>query len=189
MSDNIKQYPISPAPLETIPSSESLSVQILPSPQDQKASLGANEDDNSLSEQLSSEKSGSIDEKQPRRKRSSFKHKLVVEAVSLDGTVECKLYCRAKTISFKFNRLDTKPSDIIQGMIKKDLLKEGPYTQLTEQLQQIIDSLKIEPDKIPECGKAAPTSYSSQKVKEFMLLNLYISNILAPQINLIYYYY
>lgn len=180
MPDNLKQYPISPAPLETIPSVESLTAQILPSPQELKAPPGANEDDTSLSEQLSSEKSASNDDKQLRRKRSTFKNKLVVEKVSLDGTVECKLFCRGKTISFKFNRLDTKPSDIIEGMIKKDLLKDGPYTQLTEQLQQIIDSLKIEPDKIPECGKAKPTTYNSQKVKKcFNLFDLTVVKTLS----------
>lgn len=165
MPDNLKQYPITPAPLETIPSVESLIIQNLQSPQDFKALPGGTEEDNSLSEQLSSEISASNDDKQTRRKRSSFKHKLVVEKVLPDGTVECKLFCRQKTISFKFNRMDTKPSDIIEGMIRKDLLKEGPYIQLTEQLQQIIDSLNIEPDKIPECGKAKPTTYNSQKVK------------------------
>lgn len=170
MFDNINQYPISPAHLETIPSSEYLSVQIPPSPQEGKPPPGSNEEDNSLSEQLSSEKSASNEDKQLKRKRSTFKHRLVVENVSVDGTVECKLYCRGKTISFKFNRLDTKPSDIIQGMIKKDLLKEGPYTQLTEQLQQIINSLKVEPDKIPECGKAITTNYNNQKVNQFILL-------------------
>lgn len=182
MSDNIKQYPMSPAPLETIPSSESLAVPVLPSPQEPKAPPGCNDDDNSLSEQLSSEKSASNDDKQPRRKRSSFKHKLVVEKVSLDGTVECKLYCRGKTISFKFNRLDTKPSDIIQGMIKKDLLKEGPYTQLTEQFQQIIDSLKIEPDKIPDCGIAVMTNYNNQKVNEFILLKQSVGSLIMKTV-------
>lgn len=170
MPENIKQYPMSPAPLETIPSVESLNIQIPQSPQDLKAPPGATEEDTSLSEQLSSEQSASTDDKQPKRKRSIFKNKLIVEKVFPDGTVESKLFCRAKTISFKFNRLDTKPSDIIEGMIKKDLLKEGPHTQLTEQLQQIIDSLKIEPNKIPDCGKARPTTYSGQKVNMFILV-------------------
>lgn len=174
MPENFKQYPMSPAPLESIPSVESLTAQILPSPQELKGPPGGTEEDTSLSEQLSSEISTSNDDKQPRRKRSSFKHKLVVEKVSPDGTVECKLFCRQKTISFKFNRLDTKPSDIIEGMIKKDLLKEGPHTQLTEQLQQIIDSLKIEPDKIPECGKAKPTSYNNQKVNKRLLVKIFL---------------
>lgn len=169
MRDNLKQYPIVPAPLETIPSAESLTTQIPLSPQEMQLPPGATEDDTSLSEHLGSEPLVSNDEKQSRRKRSSFKYKLIVDKVSLDGTVECKLYCRQKTISFKFNRMDTKPSDIIDGMIKSDLLKEGPYTQLREQLQQIMDSLKIEPDKIPECGKAKSTTYNSQKVNEFIL--------------------
>lgn len=175
MPENFKQYPKLPAPLETIPSVESLTTEIPSSPQELKALPGTNDDDTSLSEQLSSEKSASTDDKQPRRKRSVFKNKLVVDNVFVDGTVECKLFCRAKTISFKFNRLDTKPSDIIEGMIKKDLLKEGPHTQLTEQLQQIIDSLKIEPDKIPECGKAKPTTYNGQKVNMFFLVYCYTS--------------
>lgn len=46
--------------------------------------------------------------------------------------------------------------DIIDGMIKQDLLKEGPYIQLKDHLQEIIDQLKVEPDKIPDVVKGKP---------------------------------
>ncbi|KAJ8983505.1 hypothetical protein NQ317_005163, partial [Molorchus minor] len=118
--------------------------------------------DISTSEQVSSEISSSVDEK-PRRKRSSFKHQLIVDSVYPDGTVECQLLCKQKTISFKFNRLDTKPTDIVVGMIKQQLLKDGPHRQLTDLLQEVIDQLKIAPDRIPECAKAKPSGYVQKR--------------------------
>ncbi|VEN47518.1 unnamed protein product [Callosobruchus maculatus] len=144
------------APLETIPSVESLVSNIPASPTGQSLQETKSEDqDVSVSDQVSSE---SVEEKQhhsqrERRKRAALKHHLVVDKVYPDGTVECRLLCKQKTISFKFNRLDTKPSHILDGMIKQKLLKEGPHKQLAEHLQEVIDRLKEEPDKIPECAR------------------------------------
>lgn len=127
--------------------------------QESKGIPGQGDDlDLSTSEQVSSEISSSTEEK-PRRKRSAFKHQLIVDNVYPDGTVECQLLCKQKTISFKFNRLDTKPSHIIEGMIKQQLLKDGPHKHLRDHLQEVIDQLKIEPDKIPECARATPPGY------------------------------
>lgn len=124
--------------------------------------------DVSTSEQLSEETSN--DEKPRRSKRGSFKHQLIVENVYPDGTVECQLRCKQKTISFKFNRLDTTPSDIIEGMIKQGLLKEGPYKQLSDHLKEVIDQLKVNPSQIPDCGA---TPYV-QKVRVANILRIYV---------------
>ncbi|CAH1975442.1 unnamed protein product [Acanthoscelides obtectus] len=146
-------------PLETIPSVESLVSNAPASPTGlqpaQMQETKSEEQDISASDQVSSE---SVEEKQhqsqrERRKRAALKHQLVVDKVYPDGTVECRLLCKQKTISFKFNRLDTKPSHILDGMIKQKLLKEEPHKQLSEHLQEVIDRLKEEPDKIPECAR------------------------------------
>ncbi|XP_023012196.2 uncharacterized protein isoform X11 [Leptinotarsa decemlineata] len=125
-------------------------------------------DDISTSEQVSLEisSSSSTDEK-PRRKRGSLKYQLIVDKVHPDGIVECQLLCKQKQISFKFNRSGTKPSDIIDGMIKQECLDE-PHKQLRDHLQEVIDKLNVNPDRIPESARAKPWAYV-QKVRHASL--------------------
>lgn len=94
--------------------------------------------------------SSASDDKARRKRGGSTRHQLIVHKVHPDGTVECQLLCKQKTISFKFNRSDTTPQDIIEGMIKQELLKPGPHTTLEEHLKEIIGQLNANPDKIPE---------------------------------------
>lgn len=104
----------------------------------------------SVSEQVSEETSTSTEEK-PRRRRSS-RHgaqQLVVQTVNAEGTVECQLLCKQKTISFKFNRFDTSPNDIVEGLIKEELFKHGNQKILTDQLKDVIRQLLENPDKVP----------------------------------------
>lgn len=88
------------------------------------------------------------------RRRSKYDPKQVtVQSVHPDGTVECQLLCKQKTINFKFNRFDTQPSDIIEGMLSEDCLNSVSQKTLTEQLNDIIKQLQENPSKIPECWR------------------------------------
>lgn len=78
---------------------------------------------------------------------------LTVQNVYPDGTVQCNLVCKQKSVNFKFNRFDTLPSDIIEGMIQEDCLKPGSHKFLVEQLQSIIKQLQENPNEVPECTK------------------------------------
>lgn len=106
------------------------------------------ESDVSTIEQVSEE----TDEK-PRRKRSakhsSQQQQLVIRTVDSEGTVECQLLCKQKTISFKFNRFDTSPSDIIEGLVKEELLKPGVHKTFSDQLADVIRQLRDDPEKVP----------------------------------------
>ncbi|KAJ8916071.1 hypothetical protein NQ315_010939, partial [Exocentrus adspersus] len=158
-AENLNLLPANQVPLESLMSVESVVSNQSPS-QETKAMPGQGEElELSTSEQVSSEST----EEKPRRKRSAFKHQLIVDNVYPDGTVECQLLCKQKTISFKFNRLDTKPSHIIEGMIKQQLLKDGPHKHLRDHLQEVIDQLKIQPDTVPDCAKAKPSGYVQKR--------------------------
>ncbi|XP_044261028.1 titin isoform X1 [Tribolium madens] len=110
-------------------------------------------EDISTSEQVSEETS-TEDKPKTRKQRSlSTRQQLIVQNVHPDGTVECQLLCKQKTISFKFNRFDTTPTDIVEGMIKQELLKPGPYKHLHEHLKDVMEQLKNNPDKVPESPK------------------------------------
>lgn len=102
-----------------------------------------------LSKQVSDSSEAPATDKLSRLPRASLKQ-LTVQKVHPDGTIECQLVTKQKTISFKFNRFDTLPSDIIEGMIKEDCLKPGTHKTLTEQLQDIIMQLQENPSKVPE---------------------------------------
>lgn len=110
------------------------------------------ERENSSNEQVSEPNATNSSEKSRRRSRYSLKQ-LSVQKVHPDGTVECQLVCKQKTISFKFNRFDTVPSDIIDGMIQEDCLRPGSHKLLMEQLQDVITQLQQNPTKVPECSK------------------------------------
>lgn len=98
------------------------------------------------------------------RGRSKYDPKQVmVQSVHPDGTVECQLLCKQKTINFKFNRFDNQPSDIIEGMLNEDCLNSVSQKTLTEQLNDIIKQLQENPSKIPECWRYV------QKVYHFYL--------------------
>ncbi|XP_076256373.1 uncharacterized protein LOC143193850 [Rhynchophorus ferrugineus] len=133
-----------------------------------------NEDlDLSVSEQDHSSSTG-LDPEPPKRrstKRSSTRHRLIVDAVLSDGTVECRLLSKQRTISFKFNRLDTAPSDIIEGLTKQDLLKADQLEKLRTHLQQVMDELKLRPDKIPECAKATSSSRDKRDESSTQILD------------------
>lgn len=88
--------------------------------------------------------------------RGRSKHdskQVMVQSVHPDGTVECQLLCKQKTINFKFNRFDNQPSDIIEGMLNEDCLNSVSQKTLTEQLNDIIKQLQENPSKIPECWR------------------------------------
>lgn len=112
---------------------------------------GGEEQEVSVTEQVSEEASTSTEDK-PRKRRTS-RHstlqQLVVQTVSPQGTVECQLLCKQKTISFKFNRFDTSPSDIVGGLVKEELIKEGNHRVFTDQLKDVIRQLKEHPEKVP----------------------------------------
>lgn len=159
--ENVNITPATLSSLEPIPSEESLNSKISISPTQESKPLIPQqpaEDDVSKSEQVSSDLSTPNEDK-PRRKRSSFKHQLVVDNVYLDGTVECRLLCKQKTVSFKFNRLDTKPADIIESLVKQEVLKEGSHKHLRERFEEVLARLQAEPDKVPECAKEKPVVY------------------------------
>ncbi|XP_064214504.1 serine/threonine-protein kinase Wnk isoform X2 [Tribolium castaneum] len=110
-------------------------------------------EDVSTSEQVSEETS-TEDKPKTRKQRSlTTRQQLIVQNVHPDGTVECQLLCKQKTISFKFNRFDTTPTDIVEGMIKQELLKPGPYKHLHEHLKDVMEQLKNNPDKVPDSPK------------------------------------
>lgn len=104
--------------------------------------------DLSTSEQVSEATSSTSDPITKKHKQSS--KKFAVQKVHIDGTVECQLICKQKTISFKFNRFDTQPNDIIEGMVKENYLKPGSHRKLTLQLTDILRQLQENPDKLPE---------------------------------------
>lgn len=110
-------------------------------------------EDVSTSEQVSEETSTEDKPKIRKQRSSSTRQQLIVQTVHPDGTVECQLLCKQKTISFKFNRFDTKPSDIVEGMIKQELLKPGPHQNLHDHLKDVMEQLKTNPDKVPESPK------------------------------------
>lgn len=112
--------------------------------------LHIEETDISATDQVSEETSTSTEDK-PRRRRSSKRsaQQLVVQSVDSAGTVECQLLCKQKTISFKFNRFDTSPSDIVEGLVKEELLKSGFQKVFIDQLKDVIRQLKDNPDKVP----------------------------------------
>lgn len=93
-----------------------------------------------------------------------------MDAVHKDGTVECRLVSKQQTISFKFNRLDTTASDIIEGMTKQDLLKPGQHDKLLMHLQEVMTELKLRPDQIPECARSGSHGREGRKVGRRMLL-------------------
>ncbi|KAL1501474.1 hypothetical protein ABEB36_006789 [Hypothenemus hampei] len=112
--------------------------------------------DLSVSEQDHSSSAGAdVEPKRRSTKRQSIKHRLIVDSVQQDGTVECRLVSKQQTITFKFNRLDTTPSDIIEGMTKQDLLKAGQHEKLRIHLQEVMTELKLRPDEIPDCARAS----------------------------------
>ncbi|XP_060534370.1 serine/threonine-protein kinase Wnk [Cylas formicarius] len=129
--------------------------------------------DLSVSEQDASSSTGADPEPaKPRRsssKRSSLRHRLVVDAVHGDGTVECRLISKQRTVSFKFNRLDTTPTDIIDGMARQDLLEAGPHEKLRAHLERVIEELRLRPDRIPDGAATATASKDSQKVRHASL--------------------
>lgn len=71
---------------------------------------------------------------------------------------------KQQTISFKFNRLDTTPSDIIEGMTKQDLLKAGQHDKLRSHLHEVMIELKLRPDQIPECARSGSSGREAHKV-------------------------
>ncbi|KAF5280105.1 hypothetical protein FQA39_LY18139 [Lamprigera yunnana] len=111
-----------------------------------------------LSSEQVSEESSSTSEKSRRRRSSRYFKQLNVESVKADGTVECKLLCKQKTISFKFNRFDTTPMDIIEGMIKEELLRPGTHDSLIAQLQDVMKQLEENPLRIPHIQKRDETN-------------------------------
>lgn len=110
----------------------------------------SDEQDVSIADQVSEETSTSTEDKPKRRRTSqSIAKQLVVQNVHVDGTVECQLLNKQKTISFKFNRFDTLPQDIVEGLVKEELLKQGVHKGFSEQLKDIIKQLKENPEKVP----------------------------------------
>lgn len=110
------------------------------------------DDTSSISDQLSFDTNSSTEDNS-KRKRLATRPRLVIDNVYPDGTVECQLLSKQKTISFKFNHVTTRPTDIVNGMIQQELLKEGSYPNLTDSLQEIIEQLKVDSNKIPEFAK------------------------------------
>lgn len=110
----------------------------------------AEEIDVSTAEQVSEETSTSTEDKL-RRRRSSKRsaQQLVVQNIDSFGMVECQLLCKQKTISFKFNRFDTSPNDIVEGLVKEELLKSGFQKVFIDQLKDVIRQLKDNPEKVP----------------------------------------
>ncbi|XP_066148787.1 serine/threonine-protein kinase Wnk isoform X1 [Euwallacea fornicatus] len=123
--------------------------------------------DLSVSEQDHSSSTSADPEPSKRRatKRSSIRHRLIVDSVQADGTVECRLVSKQQTVSFKFNRLDTTASDIIDGMTKQDLLKPGQHEKLRVHLQEVMMELKLRPDQIPECARSGSHGREGRKVR------------------------
>ncbi|KAB0790874.1 hypothetical protein PPYR_14961 [Photinus pyralis] len=115
-------------------------------------------DPEALSSEQASEENSSTSEKSHRRRSAKYSKQLSVEAVKPDGTVECQLLCKQKTISFKFNRFDTTPMDIIEGMIKEELLRPGTHDSLVAQLQDIMKQLEEHPLRIPHIQKRDETN-------------------------------
>lgn len=132
----------------------------------------SSKDDISTSEQVSEETSNE-DKPKSRKLHRSSRQQLIVENVHPDGTVECQLLCKQKTISFKFNRFDTTPTDIIDGMIKQELLKPGPYKHLNDHLKDIMEQLKMNPAKVPEY----PKPYVQKVVEIVEICNYFYFNI------------
>lgn len=127
-------------------------------------------EDLSTSEQVSEETSVEEKPNKIRKHRSSSvrqHQQLVIQNVHPDGTVECQLLCKQKTISFKFNSFDTTPTDIVDGMIKQELLKPGPHKSLHDHLKDVMEQLKKNPDKVPD----SPKPYV-QKVTKLLILCL-----------------
>lgn len=105
------------------------------------------------------------------RGRSKYDPKQVmVQSVHPDGTVECQLLCKQKTINFKFNRFDNQPSDIIEGMLNEDCLNSVSQKTLTEQLNDIIKQLQENPSKIPECWRYVQKVYHS--IVNYILISI-----------------
>ncbi|XP_072381692.1 uncharacterized protein [Diabrotica undecimpunctata] len=156
--ENVNALPAYQTPLETILSVESLghkpSQEIINAVQE----FDLNEQQVSQTRDISSTSS---DEK-PRRKRSSLKYQLIVDNVQPDGIVECQLLCKQKSVSFKFNRFETRPSDIIEKMIKQEVLDE-PHKELKDHLQDVIDKLNAHPDKMSEAGKVKQWTYVQKR--------------------------
>ncbi|ERL87800.1 hypothetical protein D910_05189, partial [Dendroctonus ponderosae] len=154
-----------PVQSEAALNTEQLAVKIN---QQSSVSPGQNGDDIdlSVSEADHSSSTGADPEPSKRRstKRSSIRHRLIVDSVHLDGTVECRLVSKQQTISFKFNRLDTTPSDIIEGMTKQDLLKAGQHDKLRSHLHEVMIELKLRPDQIPECARSGSSGREAHKV-------------------------
>uniref|UniRef100_A0AAR5PDY8 non-specific serine/threonine protein kinase n=1 Tax=Dendroctonus ponderosae TaxID=77166 RepID=A0AAR5PDY8_DENPD len=156
-----------PVQSEAALNTEQLAVKIN---QQSSVSSGQNGDDIdlSVSEADHSSSTGADPEPSKRRstKRSSIRQRLIVDSVHLDGTVECRLVSKQQTISFKFNRLDTTPSDIIEGMTKQDLLKAGQHDKLRSHLHEVMIELKLRPDQIPECARSGSSGREAHKRDE-----------------------
>ncbi|XP_057670128.1 uncharacterized protein LOC130902209 [Diorhabda carinulata] len=154
--ENVNTIHTYTAPLETIISVDSLT------PKSSLDVITPNQEIDQPEQQVSQiveiSSSTSSDEK-PRRKRSSLKYQLIVDNVQPDGIVECQLLCKQKSVSFKFNRLETTPSDIIDKMIKQEVLDE-PHKQLKDHLQDVIDKLNLQPS---EGAKVKPWTYVQKR--------------------------
>lgn len=127
----------------------------------------------SSAEQVS-EESSSTNEKLHRRRSSKYFKQLSVQSVEGDGTVECQLLCKQKTISFKFNRLDTSPLDIIEGMVKQELLRPGSHESLAAQLRDIFKQLEENPLRIPHIQKVGHFNLFSSKTSLTIFISLYM---------------
>ncbi|CAH1129587.1 unnamed protein product [Ceutorhynchus assimilis] len=145
--------------------------QTIASPTGQQNQPNNDDLDLSISEQDHSSSTGADLEPTKRRstKRSSIRHRLLVDSVHVDGTVECRLLSKQQTISFKFNRLDTTPSDIIEGMTKQDLLKAGQHEKLRSNLQEVMNELKLRPDQVPQCDQSGSSSRDGHQVRHASL--------------------
>ena len=114
--------------------------------------VDGNDDGQEFSDQVSEHTTSTSDNtSQGKTQHKVPSKRFNVHAVYVDGTVECQLLCKQKTVSFKFNRFDTQATDIIEGLVRDGYLKPGSHKTLTKQLIDILRQLDENPNKMPDC--------------------------------------
>ncbi|XP_067125426.1 serine/threonine-protein kinase WNK3-like isoform X4 [Centruroides vittatus] len=119
------------------------------------------------SSEVSKERAAKAERRKGKRRRTQDRMLRLTVLNVKDGTiVECELEStRGKTVTFKFDITDIVPADVANNLVVTNLMTEHHSEAFIELINDIVQQLKENPDKIPIIQYQDPSNTSSPVVQ------------------------
>ncbi|XP_023240264.1 serine/threonine-protein kinase WNK1-like, partial [Centruroides sculpturatus] len=119
------------------------------------------------SSEISKERAAKAERRKGKRRRTQDRMLRLTVLNVKDGTiVECELEStRGKTVTFKFDITDIVPADVANNLVVTNLMTEHHSEAFIELINDIVQQLKENPDKIPVIQYQDPSNTSSPVVQ------------------------